>query len=404
MQGCCCFLEVLGSKDVLVVLSLAGVSCRDLHRHAVVQDVGTVQAVGVGWFQNGTLCGCQVVVHRGRPTASLVAEIAPSIDVGGGRKPIKGGPALFGTRPRLRSVHRPLAKENHVARLGGGLDDKFLVLFSVDHPPGHLEVRLVRAGHDAKASVAGVVVPQDDVAAQQGRTDRPVVAVVGQVRVVLAGGAIDGPPVQLEALRSHVLRQDHRQVVHPVALAEDPVEDRDEARVRQYRLEDARLGLSPLEAPAQVHPSGALPEKAGPLDGVAEVAVGSLDHLVGVVVDGVVGLGDLFRRQDASDDQVAVEVEEIPLVLRHFGGIVIHCVRVSVCCCRLGESGAIGGVPFRTEGGLEACGRAHGAATRSVGGSSSEDGIGEGGDRRRGTTRSGASTGGRRCKCESSGC
>ena len=94
-------LEVLGSKDVLVVLSLASVSGGNFHRFCIVHNVWAIQTVCVGGLQNGLLRGCQVVVHRGRPPTALVTEITAAIDMSGGRKSKEGGPALFGARPFL---------------------------------------------------------------------------------------------------------------------------------------------------------------------------------------------------------------------------------------------------------------------------------------------------------------
>mmetsp|Transcript_13419 Transcript_13419/g.37768 ORF Transcript_13419/g.37768 Transcript_13419/m.37768 type:complete len:388 (-) Transcript_13419:7-1170(-) len=252
---------------------------------------------------------------------TLVTKVAPTVNVGGGRKSEQCRSALFVAHPGLCAVHRPLAKENDIPRLGRGLDHKVLVFFSVHHAPRHLEIGLVRARHDAKAAVPGVVVPQNDVAAQQRGRDGSVVAVVGQKGVVGTRGAIDGPPVELESLRSLVLRQDHGQVVHPVSLAEESVKDGDQAGVRQDRLEDPRVCLSPLQATAEIHPTGSLAVILGSLPGVPEIAVGAFHHFVGVSVDGGVGLRYFLRREDSPHDQVSVQVKEVSLVLGHFDGI-----------------------------------------------------------------------------------
>ena len=132
---------------------------------------------------------------------------------------------LFVCIPYLGSVHRAFAEQDHVARLGGGLNNEFFVQFSIDHALGHLEVRLMRTGHDTKTSVAGIVVPKNHVAPQEGRPDHSVVASVGKMGVVLPGRTINGPSVQLKSFRSGVLCQNHGQMVHPVSLAEDAMKD-----------------------------------------------------------------------------------------------------------------------------------------------------------------------------------
>mmetsp|Transcript_14703 Transcript_14703/g.36994 ORF Transcript_14703/g.36994 Transcript_14703/m.36994 type:complete len:240 (-) Transcript_14703:375-1094(-) len=218
-------------------------------------------------------------------------------------------------------MNRPFAEENHIARLTCGLNDKFFILFPVHHALGHLEVGFVRTGHDAKATVTGIVVSQNDIASQQCRSDRSVVAVVGQMGVVLAGCAVDRPPVQLESLRTGVLRQNHGQVVHAVSLAEDSVKDGNKAWVGQNALEDSGVFFSPFQTPAQIHSSGALAKESCAFLGIPQRGIGSFHHFVCVVVNGGVGLLDFLGRQNTSDNQVSIQIKEIPLVLRHFDGI-----------------------------------------------------------------------------------
>ena len=76
--------KILRPKDILVMLSLASVSGGYLDVFGIVHDIRTIQSVRIRWLQNRLLCWCQIFVHGGGPSPTLVAEIASAIHVGSG--------------------------------------------------------------------------------------------------------------------------------------------------------------------------------------------------------------------------------------------------------------------------------------------------------------------------------
>ncbi|EJK61713.1 hypothetical protein THAOC_17752, partial [Thalassiosira oceanica] len=291
--------KVLRPEHLPVVPPLPLAPSRELHR-PVLHDVRPVEPVRVRRLEHRRLGLGESLVEPGRP------------------RPVQRRAALDVGPPRPGPVDGPLGEEHDVPGPRDGVDDVLPVLVPVDHTRGHGEVALVRPGHDAEAAVVRPVLPaQDDVAPQQARSDLSRAAAVGEVRAVLARDAVDGPPVQGEALPAPVVHEHEGDVVEAVSLSEYAREQRPEAGVGEDRLEDPALPGVPIEYPPQVEAGGPVAVHGRALRGVPERGVRPGHGLVRVGrYRGVAG-GDLVGRQDVPHDEEAVQVEEVPLGVRH---------------------------------------------------------------------------------------
>ena len=138
---------------------------------------------------------------------------------------VEDGAALVVGIPRESAVSARLAEDNGVARFGVYLGHVFLILFPSEHLGRTGNVRLVAAGNDADAAVAGPFISEqvfDD--AEAGENLTLAVEIGGVVKVA----------VQHAAGTSLVHRDQTGTVVEPPAFPEDGVEVRDGFGMRQH--------------------------------------------------------------------------------------------------------------------------------------------------------------------------
>mmetsp|Transcript_10726 Transcript_10726/g.23319 ORF Transcript_10726/g.23319 Transcript_10726/m.23319 type:complete len:412 (-) Transcript_10726:419-1654(-) len=320
--------KVLRPEHLPVVPPLPLAPSRELHR-PVLHDVRPVEPVRVRRLEHRRLGLGESLVEPGRPRrrrppfpVAVPPEVRPAVRARRRREAVQRRAALDVGPPRPGPVDGPLGEEHDVPGPRDGVDDVLPVLVPVDHTRGHGEVALVRPGHDAEAAVVRPVLPaQDDVAPQQARSDLSRAAAVGEVRAVLARDAVDGPPVQGEALPAPVVHEHEGDVVEAVPPPEYAREQRPEAGVGEDRLEDPALPGVPLEYPPQVEAGGPVAVHGRSPRGVPERGVRPGHGLVRVGrYRGVAG-GDLVGRQYAPHDEEAVQVEEVPLGVRHGRGM-----------------------------------------------------------------------------------
>lgn len=103
------------------------------------------------------------------------------------------------------------------------------------------------------------------------------------MEIVLARSTVNGSTVQLKAFRTFILYNAKWQMlVHVVATTQDAVKERLEMRMRQNRLEDGRIGLSPLQDAPQVFAtrSRAINQRTATCCSVAERPVAAFHHEV----------------------------------------------------------------------------------------------------------------------------
>eukprot|EP00242_Pyramimonas_sp_CCMP2087_P010377 CAMPEP_0198214492 /NCGR_PEP_ID=MMETSP1445-20131203/42006_1 /TAXON_ID=36898 /ORGANISM="Pyramimonas sp., Strain CCMP2087" /LENGTH=121 /DNA_ID=CAMNT_0043889737 /DNA_START=171 /DNA_END=532 /DNA_ORIENTATION=- len=117
---------------------------------------------------------------------------------------------------------RRLREEQHVTWFQCGVVHELLVLFVRFHPVRTREVALVAAGQNAEPAVALRHGGEHQTRGNQRVVHRTVVAGVGEI-VIPAAVVAGGPPVEHEPVRACRLRDQDRQVVHPIAAAAELV-------------------------------------------------------------------------------------------------------------------------------------------------------------------------------------
>mmetsp|Transcript_20103 Transcript_20103/g.29085 ORF Transcript_20103/g.29085 Transcript_20103/m.29085 type:complete len:216 (+) Transcript_20103:499-1146(+) len=212
-------------------------------------------------------------------------------------------------RPRLGTMNRPFTEEYDIAGFHDGLSNELFILFSVDHSRGHFEVGFVGSRHHTESTIAGVVICQDDIDAQESCPDGPVGVFVFQKWIVLSGRTIDRSTVQRKALGTLILCDDKGQMVHAVALSQNSVIKRYQPGMGQDTFEDSGIFLPPLQHPPHILPSGSGTIERCTLGGIPECVGLPFDHLIRAFVDDSVGLLDFVLVQDTTNNYESVQVE-----------------------------------------------------------------------------------------------
>lgn len=160
------------------------------------------------------------------------------------------------------------------------------------------------------------------VAAQQGTANGAVVTSISQMWIVFTRGAVNGPTVKLKTFSSMILGNYKWQMIHAIAFPQNTMKQRNESGMRENGLKDGRVaGCTPLQDTTQIFASRTRAVQGTITNGIAQRGIAALHHVLLTRINGRVGGGDLFRRQDVADNQISIQVKQVTLVVGHFGGI-----------------------------------------------------------------------------------